>query len=119
MSSDQHLHIGFFSPHLPASGSSNGIVTYTGIIRDALRALGHSVTIVCGDQIEHRNGHIADLPKPKGLRRRLRLLAEGRRGEDGCDAWNRLLVVEAFQAARRAGVHIFEIEESFGWAARL
>jgi glycosyltransferase involved in cell wall biosynthesis len=88
-------------------------------MRNALRALGHSVTIVCGDQIEHQDGRVADLPSPRGLKRRLRLLAEKRRGADGGDAWNRLRVLESFEAACRDGVDVFEIEESFGWAGRL
>jgi glycosyltransferase involved in cell wall biosynthesis len=119
MSTDQLLHIGFFSLQLPDSGISNGVVTYTRIMRDALRALGHSVTIVSGDQIEHHDGRIVDLPPPTGFKRRFRLLLESRRPSDGCEAWNRLRVLEAFEAACRAGVQVFEIEESFGWAGRL
>jgi glycosyltransferase involved in cell wall biosynthesis len=119
MSTDRPLHVGFFSLQLPDSGISNGVVTYTRIMRNALRALGHSVTIVSGDKIEHQDGRIADLPRPAGLKRRLRLILESRRASDGCEPWNRLRILEAFEAACRAGVDVFEIEESFGWAGRL
>ncbi len=116
---DSPLHIGFYSPELPDSGAVNGIVTYVRIMRDALRKLGHPVTVVSAEQIEHADGRIAELPNPRGIVGRLRMLREARRDQDGSDPWIRRCVLDAFHAARRAGIEVFEIEESFGWAGRL
>jgi hypothetical protein len=116
---DGPLRIALYAPALPKSGVSNGIVTYSRIMRDALRALGHSVAVVSADQIEHADGRVAALPKPSGVVGRVRILMEARRGEDGSNIWTRLRILDAFEAARRAGAQVFEIEESFGWAGRL
>jgi glycosyltransferase involved in cell wall biosynthesis len=107
------MHIGFFSPALPDSDATNGIVTYVRVMRQALMALGHSVTVVTPTAIERCDGVVATLP-PAGSK--LKALVERRRGPG---AWRRLCVLNAFHAAREAGVDIFEIEESFGWAAHL
>ena len=112
------LRIGFYSPALPDSGVSNGIVTYTRIMRDALRALGHSVVVVTTEAIEYADGRVAELHKPNRLAERIRILLESKR-QDGSHASVRLRVLNGFEAARRAGVQVFEIEESFGWAGRL
>jgi glycosyltransferase involved in cell wall biosynthesis len=111
---EQPLRIGFFSPALPDSGETNGIVTYVRIMRDALRSLGHSVVVVTTDHIE-RDGEVSRIPPPS----KARLLLESLRRADGSSAWVRSHVLNAFAAARSAGVDLFEIEESHGWAARL
>ena len=116
--SNDRLRIAFYSPALPGSGVSNGIVTYTGIMRDELRKLGHSVIIVTPDQIDC-DGVVAAVPRPNRIVRAVRAFMESRRQDDGSTPWGRLRVFEAFYAARRAGAQIFEIEESFGWAGRL
>ena len=112
------LRIGLYAPALPESGVSNGIVTYAGIMRDALRSLGHSVMIVTPEQVERFDGSVVDLPTSRGVVRRIRAFAEGFSPKDGLIPAHRLPVLDAFQAARRAGVQVFEIEESFGWAGR-
>jgi glycosyltransferase involved in cell wall biosynthesis len=113
------LRIAIYSPALPDSGVNNGIVPYSRIMRDALRALGHSVMIVTADQIEHTDGCVADLPRPTGVLGRARMLLEARRFGDGLDPWSRLHILSGFKAARRAGAQVFEMEETFGWAGRL
>jgi glycosyltransferase involved in cell wall biosynthesis len=113
------LRIAFYSPDLPDSGSPNGIVTYVRIMRDAMRTIGHSVMVVTGSQIEHFDGEVAPLPLSNPLLMRARTVVESLRHQDGSDPWTRLRVFDAFVAARRAGVDIFEIEESYGWAGRL
>jgi glycosyltransferase involved in cell wall biosynthesis len=113
------LHIAFYSPALPESGLSNGIVTYSRIMREALRALGHSVIVVTAEHIQFADGRIAELPKPSRLSGRVRAWLESRRPEDGSHPWGRLHVINAFHAARQAGAQVFEMEESFGWAGRL
>jgi hypothetical protein len=102
------LRIGFYATALPETGVSNGIVTYTGIMRDALRSLGHSVMIVTPGYI----------PTSRGTARRVRGVLEALNPNDGLAPVHRLGVLDAFEAARRAGVQVFEIEESFGWAGR-
>jgi glycosyltransferase involved in cell wall biosynthesis len=107
------MHVGFFSPAPPESGATNGIVTYVRVMRQALRAAGHSVTVVTPNVIERSDGYVDTLPPVGG---KLRALLERRRGPA---AWKRLAVLNAFRAAREAGVEIFEIEESYGWASLL
>jgi glycosyltransferase involved in cell wall biosynthesis len=112
------LRIGFYATALPETGVSNGIVTYTGIMRDALRSLGHSVMIVTPGYIEHFDGSVVELPTSRGIARRVRGVLEALNPNDGLAPVHRLGVLDAFEAARRAGVQVFEIEESFGWAGR-
>jgi glycosyltransferase involved in cell wall biosynthesis len=117
-SSDDPLRIGLYAPVLPGSGVSNGIVTYTGIMRDALRALGHSVVVATTDAVEYPDGSVAVLGKPSALTRRLSAFRENRI-VDGSNPWVRFRVLNAFKAARAAGVQVYEMEESHGWAGRL
>lgn len=112
---ERPLHVGFYSPALPDSGNPNGIVTYVRIMRDALRSLGHKVTVVTLEQIIHSDGTVANLPLPS----RLQVLRERMRGKDASHPYVRARVFNAFRAAQRAGVDVFEIEESFGWAGSL
>jgi glycosyltransferase involved in cell wall biosynthesis len=111
---EQPLRIGFYSPALPDSGETNGIVTYVRIMRNALRLLGHSVVVVTTEYIEC-DGQIARIPSPS----KLKVFMESLRRADGSNGWVRVHVLNAFAAARSAGVDLFEIEESHGWAGRL
>ena len=113
------VKIALFSPALPDSGVSNGIVTYVRVMRDAFRSLGHSVIVLAGNQIEHANGRVSAVPVGNGVVGRIRRSLEARRSSDASDLWVRLSIMEAFRAARREGAQVFEIEESYGWAARL
>ena len=115
---DAPLRIGLYAPALPESGVSNGIVTYAGVMRDALRSRGHGVMIVTPDHVERFDGSVVDLPTSRGLARRVRAFVEGFSRDDGLIPAHRLPILDAFEAARRAGVQVFEIEESFGWAGR-
>lgn len=108
------MRIGFFSPWLPDSGAGNGIVTYVRTMRDALRQLGHSVVVVTTEHIEW-DGRVENLPRPS----RAQVLLEQTRKKDGSHPWVRAKVLNAFAAAKRAGIDVFEIEETHGWAARL
>lgn len=112
------LRIGLFSPALPDSGLSNGIVTYTRVMRDALTALGHSVIVVTPTEIVI-DGSRQPVHRANKLLRRLRKFRETRNLANGADAWVNLQVIEAFEAAKFAGAQVFEIEESFGWAGEL
>jgi glycosyltransferase involved in cell wall biosynthesis len=116
---DRPLRIAFYSPALPESGASNGIVTYTRIMRDALRALGHEVMVVTTDQIEQADGKVVAIEKSGRLRLKLRLWRESRRQPDGSDPWVRLHVLHALSAALKQRPDLIEMEESHGWGGRV
>jgi len=113
------LRIALFAPALPESGTINGIVTYTGIMRDALRALGHSVIVLAGDHIEHADRRVTAIGRSNRALGSYRRFIESRQPPDGSSVGIRLHILNAFRAARREGAEVFEIEESFGWASRL
>jgi glycosyltransferase involved in cell wall biosynthesis len=116
---EEPLRIAFYTPALPESGAANGVVTYTRIMRDALRELGHEVFLVTTERMEYPDGHVAPLTRINPLFAGLRLRLGSTLGEHRGEAWVRMNVRNAFQAARRAGVQVFELEESFGWAGQL
>ena len=86
-SGDKPLKVAFYAPALPESGVSNGIVTYTRIMRDALKALGHDVLVFTPDHIERADTIVVDLPKPGRVSRRIGMLLQRRRRDD-FGAWN-------------------------------
>jgi len=116
---NEPLRIALYSPALPDSGASNGIVTYTRIMRDALRALGHEVFVVTTEYMEDADGNVAALPKINRLLASAELRLAAMRGEGRGERWVRMNVRNAFAAARRLEAQVFEIEESFGWAGAL
>jgi glycosyltransferase involved in cell wall biosynthesis len=116
---EQPLHVAFFAPELPDSGLSNGIVTYVRIMRDTLRALGHAVTTVTLEQIEHANGAVTKLPKAGPLSTLAQALSTRKLPADGSHPSIRRRLLNAFLEAKRCGADIFEIEESFGWVTSL
>jgi glycosyltransferase involved in cell wall biosynthesis len=118
-SNDRPLCIGLYSPELPESGVSNGIVTYVGILRDALRQLGHSVLVVTAQEIELPSGQVERISHGNPMLAGVRSRWEALHGRDGMHPWARVCLLDAFRAARKAGAQVFEIEESFGWARRL
>ena len=119
-SGDTPIHVGLYSPALPDSGETNGIVTYSRIMRDALRALGHSATVLTPQFIEHVDGRVMEIPMAPKLVRLFNTLVESRPSRiDGSHPAARLRLFEGVTALRQAGVQIFEMEESFGWAGRI
>jgi len=116
---DRPLRIAYYSPALPESGVSNGIVTYTRIMRDALRALGHEVMVVTTDQIEQADGAVVAIEKPGRLSMKLGLWTESRRKADGSDPWVRFHVLQALNAIMKQRPDVIEMEESHGWAGRI
>jgi glycosyltransferase involved in cell wall biosynthesis len=83
-------------------------------MRDALQEIGHSVVVVTTEHIE-RDGRVEIIPRPS----RAQVLFEHTRNKDGSHPWVRAQVLNAFAAAKRAGIDVFEIEETHGWAGRL
>src|SRR5262249_14619704 len=67
---------------------------------------------------EYPDGSVVVLGKPSALTRRIRAFRENR-VVDGSNPWVRFRVHNAFRAARAAGVQVYEMEESHGWAGRL
>ena len=116
---DEPLRIALYTPCLPESGASNGIVTYVRIMRDALRELGHHVFLVTTESMACPDGSVVPLPRLNRVVAGLRLRVGSTFGDNAGEAWVRMNVRNAFEAARRAGAQVFEIEESFGWAGRL
>src|SRR4051812_41638123 len=96
------LRVALYSPALPGSDGSNGVVTYTGIMRDGLQTLGHSVIIVTPNQID-QDGLVTELSRPNPIIWRMKAFAEARRFSDGSTPWSRLRLYRAFHAAQRAG----------------
>lgn len=107
------MHVAFLSPALPATGESNGIVTYVRTMRDALIGLGHEVTVATGDAVEHSNGSIEKLPEPT----RLQVWTERLRADDGSSPYVRAKVVNAYRAVSHCD--LIEMEETYGWASLL
>src|SRR5690242_10877691 len=88
-------------------------------MRDALRALGHPVFVVTTEHIEGADGKVAALPRINRFLASVELRLASMRGEDRGERWVQMHVRKAFEAARKAGAQVFEIEESFGWAGAL
>jgi glycosyltransferase involved in cell wall biosynthesis len=118
-SADAPLRVALYSPALPESGASNGVVTYSRIMREALRARGHEVIVVTTENIEHADGRVSPLPRLNRLLAGIKLRAATVRGATSGQAWVLMNVRNAFEAARQAGAQVFEIEESYGWAGAL
>src|SRR5438270_8602990 len=84
---NEPLRIALYSPALPDMGASNGIVTYAGIMRSALRELGHEVFVVTTESLEHPNGHVVRLPNINRVVASLRLRVGSAFGEDAGETW--------------------------------
>ena len=112
------LRIALLSPDLPSRGGANGIVTYVGVMREALLQLGHEVTIFTGLEYQTTDGVIRALPRPPFARRLLDKAATYLSSDPGDGGVGSALMRNAVATLRRAGLaDIVEMEESFGWGA--
>ncbi|PZU09165.1 glycosyltransferase family 4 protein [Sphingomonas sp.] len=117
---DRPLHIGLLAPAIPASGIANGIVTYTRIMRDALRAQGHQVSILTAFDYEDERGE-PHKRAPEGLvrsglaslRGRLDRARRSRRISPGP------FIATLREVNARLPLDVLEMEESFGWSRDL
>lgn len=114
------MHVALWSSTLPDSESPTGILTYVKIMREALIGLGHRVTVLALDGIALASGEILRLDSRPDPLMRVRWKLRGFSGRDvesrvGADLVYRRLR----QAHRIEPIDIFEVEESFGWAAHL
>lgn len=109
------LHIGFFAPALPTANVPNGIVTYTRIMRDALIAFGHEVTVTDGKRVLRTDGSVEDMPS-SGLTNRARDRIGRMLTPYSWVYGGRVLAREIAQLHRGRPFDVFEMEESFGWA---
>jgi glycosyltransferase involved in cell wall biosynthesis len=75
--------------------------------------------VVTTESLERSGGQVVPLPKLDRFGTAVQLRLASIRGEESGQAWVRLNVRNAFEAVRREGAQVFEIEESFGWASAL
>ena len=114
------LHVGLYSPALPSYERSNGIVTYVRVVRKALLALGHRVTVIAPAGIEWADGRIEAAAPDRSAaalleRALVRFPARGLIRPRGGGGIARLIRA----THRRDPFDVFEMEESFGWSAQL
>lgn len=117
---ERRLHIGLVSPSLPESGFYNGIVTYVRIMRDALRAQGHDVSVLARYDYQDDGGGTHRVAEPGRLKAKL---AKARARLDPTwrqTTFSAMPFVKTLRAAHaRRPLDVVEIEESFGWAHEL
>lgn len=114
------MKIALYVPAWPAGSSPNGIVTYASYVVPALRELGHEVYVLTSNVATSASDpYVVDLSQfaPHGGRwERLWSRICGRSLDSG-------LADRIESALRRlrdtVGIDVLEIEESFGWSARL
>lgn len=113
------MHIALFSPGWPLAHFHNGIVTFVDAVRPELEKLGHKVSVFSGDVRGPCGENIHDLRPGKisGVSKKIvnKVLFRTQTVFDYADAIaNRILKVHA-----RDPIDIIEMEESFGWCARI
>lgn len=117
------LRVALVCPEWPPGGKPNGIVSYTGDIRDGLRQLGADVwviTRVLADAAADPHVRLAPRPDlhPSALQRRIARLRIRLGGADAHRRIDAQAVARAIRSlARRQGVQLVESEESGGLAA--
>lgn len=110
------MHIGFYCSILPSKGAATGIVTYVRIMRDALLAAGHRVSVVAENSILLGNDSVVSIPPehgPSALKTRFDARLRPVLG-DGAGT-RRWIAHQIRYAHARDPFDILEIEESFGW----
>jgi len=113
------LHIGLYSPALPASNSANGIVTYTRIMQQALRALGHRVTVLDVHSVQHPDDRVELLPRQSRMRARLNGWTERLNPSLWMPHLTHRIARSVQYLHRSDPFDVFEMEESFGSATEL
>lgn len=115
------MHIGLYTPAWPLEGAANGIVTYVHVMREALQAEGHAVSVVAPGLVQTADGRMAATPWRRPLKDRI-IGAIGRSrtgpGQHLFDAGHH--IARSFAAIdRRQRLDIVEMEESFGWSGQV
>lgn len=113
------MHIGLYAAGLPHSDKPSGIVTYVTVMRDALAALGHDVTVVTDKAMMTPQGDVMPLHPPR-QRGPLAALTNKLRSALGRPFDHSPAIAAAIAHAHRIRpFDIFEMEESFGWSFRV
>lgn len=108
------MHIAYFSPSWPPDGAANGITTYVRVMADAMRILGHRVTIITGRCSFADDGQIVEAP-PKSADRLLRMASRHLDHRFGHFPFaGRLLARRVAGLHRRDPFDVVEMEETFG-----
>jgi glycosyltransferase involved in cell wall biosynthesis len=112
--------VAIMSPAWPPTATSNGIVTYTAVMKRALEGLGvRTIVVVPGDGRDERD--VCYAMKEPGIARRLwgRIASKLNSNSDGNDGVAATLAGAVRRLAEREGVEVFEMEESFGWCGEV
>jgi glycosyltransferase involved in cell wall biosynthesis len=112
------MHVAFWSPAWPLEKHHNGIVTYVHWMRRELEGQGHRVSVFSGlvdVEVKDPNVHFVQRDRWGSLVRRLagRLYPHNR----DIFRWGEVIGAAVRRVHQHDPIDIFEMEESFGWAA--
>jgi glycosyltransferase involved in cell wall biosynthesis len=120
-SAQESLSLAFYCPCWPPGKTSNGIVTYVGAIVPALEAQGHVVSILSRSPAGRTTtAGVYDIEQYKAGHTLAERLLDRLAWLRGCNHGVERVVSRSIAAATglaitEHGVHLLEIEESFGW----
>lgn len=114
------MHVAYWSSVLPNSEKPTGILTYVKVMREAMVALGHRVTVLSPEGICLPSGDILPRQAPSGSAERLRQKVRGLFYDDPFSRFGAMIARARLREAHGLEpIDIFEVEESFGWAHHL
>jgi glycosyltransferase involved in cell wall biosynthesis len=114
------MHIALMSPAWPPGNSPNGIVTYVHFMKAELAKQGHRITVLAETLAAgtRENGvYPVTSTMPERLATSLRSRLLGRRRTVFDHGWTIASALNRIHA--RDPIDVFEMEESFGWAAQV
>ena len=114
------MHIGLSVPSLLPESASNGIVTYVRVMRRALIAIGHEVTVFDCANVQWPDDRTEAFAPVRPVRNFVRSIQQRLRHDphDPVDG-HHLMVDQARALHRIRPFDVIETEESFGWAGKL
>jgi glycosyltransferase involved in cell wall biosynthesis len=109
--------VALMSPGWPPSASPNGIVTYNATMKDAFEAIGVRATVVVpgAPNGPPAAGALYALRSPGPLKRIQNKVSAKLNGGQLPDPVPPAMIAVARRLARREGLEVLEMEESFGW----
>jgi len=113
------MHVVLYSPSWPIESATSGIVTYVHWVRRELQRLGHQVSVITANEERDEASGIYGIDHGvwRRLIRRLRLKLGLDR--DLVFEVGTMIADEAERIHRRSPIDVLEMEESFGWHARV
>jgi glycosyltransferase involved in cell wall biosynthesis len=107
------MKIGLFVPSWPPGFDANGIVSYAANIVPALRRIGHEVFVLTPNSAM-RDPYTVELTRPtnQAVWKRLRSRLSPRPKYES-------LVLAVRRLVEAEKIHVFEMEESFGWSSAI